>query len=180
MSKLINEDLQFVIDAFTTFGEAGGARQLGISRGMFRSRLATARARGLVGGCLTPAGLASREIDATQKVMDDAHALAQAQLAVLPIPTTKATVGRTQEEFVRTFDDEFIIPNKIKQALAKLGNGWLYEEEFRKMAEIGTVGFFRFRGQFTDHIVVIKGPHPKRIWVGTKSQAEAFRKRVAQ
>jgi hypothetical protein len=71
------------------------------------------------------------------------------------------------------------VPNKIKEGLAKLGNGWLYEEEFRKgILQIPTAALARYRDEFSDHIVVIKGAHPKRIWVGTKLQAEAFRKRV--
>ena len=164
--KLTDEQLQPIIDAFVTYGEAQGARYMGLARGTFRSRLAAARARGLVGTQLPPTAP-----DATPPL---------AAVLVVPsvAPRGKEKIGRSFNDFVEAHDDDFIVPSKIRKTLAKLGTGWLYEEEFRKLTEIPTAAFARYRDQFMDHIVIIKGSHPKRVWVGSTDQAAEFRKRV--
>lgn len=85
--------------------------------------------------------------------------------------------GRSLNEFRETHDKNFIVPKKIKAALAALGGGWEYEMAFAKMAGISLGDLSAYRSMFEeDHVVVIGGS--KRAWAGTKLAAEKMRAMV--
>lgn len=90
-------------------------------------------------------------------------------------PTVK---GKTLEEFRSVHDKNYIVPKKIKDALAKLGDSWEYEVDFMKTAGISTTDLVSFREQFEAHIVVVKSngsSHRKNVWAGTVSFASKLR-----
>lgn len=85
--------------------------------------------------------------------------------------------GRSLNEFRETHDKNFIVPKKIKAALAALGGGWEYEMAFAKLAGISLGDLSAYRSMFEeDHVVVIGGS--KRAWAGTKAAAEKMRAMV--
>lgn len=83
--------------------------------------------------------------------------------------------GKSLEDFRAEHDKGFIVPRKIKEALAKLGEGWLYEVEFLKLAHLSTTDLATYREEFADHIVNVGGRTPKRVWVGTKALAQKMK-----
>lgn len=86
--------------------------------------------------------------------------------------------GRTVADFRAAHDKSFIVPQKIRDALKKLGDGWEYELELMKIAGLSTTDLAIFREQFQDHIVLTGGKNPKRVWCGTKELAEKLRAMV--
>lgn len=93
--------------------------------------------------------------------------------------TTKKT-GKSLEDFRSTHDKNFVIPNRIKDGLAKLGEeNWEYEFEFMKLCEVSQTDFARFRDQFEDFFLVVNvGRNPKRVWAGSKKLAAKMREMV--
>ena len=92
--------------------------------------------------------------------------------------TTIASKGKTLEEFRSMHDKNYIVPRKIKEALAKLGEGWEYEGEFIKLAGLAHTDLATFRDQFEDHIVAVKtngSSHRKNVWAGTVAFATKLR-----
>lgn len=88
----------------------------------------------------------------------------------------QAKAGKSLEAFRAAHDKNYIVPTKIKVALAKLGaEGWEYEVDFMKLAQLSTTDLANFREQFTDHVVEVGGRNAKRVWVGTKSFATKLR-----
>ena len=83
--------------------------------------------------------------------------------------------GKSLGEFRATYDRNFIVPQKIKAALAKLRGGWEYEVDFARLAGASLMDIGRVREQFADHLVVV-GRDGRRAWAGTKATAEAMRK----
>lgn len=92
--------------------------------------------------------------------------------------TTKPKIGRSLDEFRAAHDKNYIVPQKIKAALAKIGDGWEYEIEFLKLAGLSTTDLAMFREQFSDFTVATPGKNPKRIWAGTKELARKLREMV--
>jgi len=91
----------------------------------------------------------------------------------------KKTTGKTLEDFRATHDKSFVVPNKIKAGLEKLGpNNWEYELEFSKLAEVGLPDLGTFRDQFEDFWFVLPGRNPKRVWAGSKALATKMREMV--
>lgn len=90
---------------------------------------------------------------------------------------TKPKAGRSLEEFRSSHDKSFIVPNKIKAALATIDNGWVYEGELVKLAGISPTDLGVYRSLFEEHIVMLKGTEHggKRAWAGTKAAAEKMR-----
>jgi len=86
------------------------------------------------------------------------------------------TVGRSVEEFRAAHDKNFILPRKIKDALAKLGRGWAYEMEFVKLAGVSLGDLANYRGMFDQHIVLVE--RTRRAWAGTKTVAEELREMI--
>ena len=97
-----------------------------------------------------------------------------------PQPTSTKAPGRGLDEFKSTFDKSFIIPNKIRAALTKLGNGWEYDANFAKLAELSIADLSAYRSQFAEFQVELKqgNERGKRVWAGTKATAERMRAMV--
>lgn len=83
--------------------------------------------------------------------------------------------GRDLQAFRSAHDKSYTIPLKIKAGLAELGDSWEYETEFQRRIGVANVDFSRYRDQFEDHVVMVGGKNPKRIWAGTKSFAVSLR-----
>jgi len=81
--------------------------------------------------------------------------------------------GKTLAEFRASHDKSFIVPQKIKEGLKKLGGGWEYEVNFLKLAGLSTTDLANHRDAFTDHIVLVD--RTKRVWCGTKELANKLR-----
>lgn len=90
--------------------------------------------------------------------------------------TTKAT-GKSLADFRAVHDKSFVVPNKIKAGLEKLGNdGWEYEADFIKLCGLNINDFGRFRDQFGDNIVAFKQDgRDRRIIAGSKALAAKMR-----
>lgn len=101
---------------------------------------------------------------------------AQKQKAVTPNAKTQ---GRTLADFRSEHDKSFIVPQRIRDALKKLGNGWEYEVGFMRLASLSTTDLAAYRDEFSDHIVMVGGRNTKRVWVGTKELAAQMRQMIA-
>lgn len=89
-------------------------------------------------------------------------------------------VGRTIDEFRAAYDKSFIVPQKVKAALEKLGDGWLREMDFAKLAGVNPNDLAAFREMFEDHIVALNGSERgKRAWAGTKALAKRLREMLS-
>jgi hypothetical protein len=86
------------------------------------------------------------------------------------------TAGRPISDFRAAHDKGFIIPTRIREGLAKLGDGWVYEGEFCKLAGIGAQDLANHREPFVDHIVLVE--RTKRVWAGSKRTAAKLREMV--
>lgn len=98
-------------------------------------------------------------------------------------PATKATgnkkiVGRTVGEFRETYDRDFIVPRRIREAIKALGASWLYEVEFAKLAEVSLSDLGTYRSMFEDKYVVTIRRDGKRAWAGTPKIAQELREMV--
>lgn len=83
-------------------------------------------------------------------------------------------------DFKAAHDKNFIVPEKIKAGLAKLGNdGWEYEVEFGKMAGVGTNDIAKFREQFGEYVLLVKSEkRERRVWAGSKALANKMREMI--
>lgn len=96
-------------------------------------------------------------------------------------PQPKPT-GRSLDEFRAAHDKSYIVPRKIRAALATLGpGGWAYEAEFIKLAGVSHTELGAYRTQFEEHVVTLRGTEHsgRRAWAGTKALAEKLRAMVA-
>lgn len=84
--------------------------------------------------------------------------------------------GKTLADFRAAHDKSYIIPQRIKEGLKKLGDGWEYEAAFMKIAGLSTTDLANYREGFTDHIVLVE--RTKRVWCGTKALADKLRAMV--
>lgn len=86
-----------------------------------------------------------------------------------------AKIGNDTGAFRAAHDKSFIIPNRIREGLKKLGNKtWLYEADFIKLCGgISTTDFSRFREGFTEYFFEARtiGGSPKKVWCGSKEYA---------
>lgn len=89
--------------------------------------------------------------------------------------TQTKTTGKDFEAFRAAHDKSFIVPKKIREGLAKLGESWLYEAEFMKLCSLSQTDFAAYRDQFTDFYVTVGGRTAKRVWAGTKAFANKLR-----
>lgn len=90
--------------------------------------------------------------------------------------------ARSLDEFRSSHDRSYIVPNKIRAALAALGSdGWAYEGEFVKLATISLTELGAYREQFQEFIVTLKGTEHggRRAWAGSKATAEKMRRMVS-
>lgn len=80
--------------------------------------------------------------------------------------------GKDLAQFRAAHDKSFIVPKKIREALAELGDGWEYEKEFVQRCGLAQVDFAAYRDEFTEYYVSVGGKNPKRCWAGTKTYAK--------
>jgi hypothetical protein len=98
----------------------------------------------------------------------------------------KKMAGRSLADFRATYDKSFIVPQRVKAALAMLAaNGdedcWRYESEFVKLAGVSIIDLGNVRSQFGEHVVVLekRGDSSKRIWCGTKAVANKIKEMLS-
>lgn len=85
--------------------------------------------------------------------------------------------GHSLDDFRQKHDKGYIVPKKIKEALKELGQSWVYEAEFMRLAGISSTDLSTYREEFVDdHVVVVD--RTKRVWCGTKGFAEKLREMV--
>lgn len=92
-----------------------------------------------------------------------------------PSTVPKPAAGKSLADFRAEHDKSFIVPKRIRDAIAKLGDGWLYEVEFLRLAGLSTTDLATYRDEFAEHTVNVGGRTPKRVWVGTKALAQTMR-----
>lgn len=96
-------------------------------------------------------------------------------------PVAKAAAkSKTLGDFRAVHDKDFVVPEKIKAGIAKLGkDGWDYEPEFMRLCGLGTNDFARYREQFAEFYVTVGGSKSsKRAWAGTKETAAKMKEMV--
>jgi len=146
-----------LLEALRILKATGGIREAAkaakMSFGGFRSRLATAKKRGLT---LT---------NANTKSNGKANG--------------KLKSGRSLQDFRAEYDKDFIVPQKISDALRILGDGWEYEVQFAKLASVGLVDLASYRDAFAEHVVVL-GREGRRAWAGTKEAAAKMREMLGR
>lgn len=100
------------------------------------------------------------------------------------MPTTtppKKAGGKDLEAFRAAHDKSFIVPTRIKEALAALGDSWEYEGEFIKRCGVSQTDFAAYRDKFLEFTIETPGAggnRGKRVWAGTKAFAAKLREVV--
>jgi hypothetical protein len=89
-----------------------------------------------------------------------------------------AAKGKDLETFRSLHDKSFIVPKKIRDGLAALGDSWEYEVEFLKRCSLANQDLAMYRDQFADFYVDTPGRNPKRVWAGSKKFATQLRERL--
>jgi transcriptional regulator with XRE-family HTH domain len=85
---------------------------------------------------------------------------------------------KTLADFRKEYDKDYIVPEKIKQALKDLGpDGWEYESLFSKQAGVSMADLSAYREGFSDFVVVLRR-ESKRIWAGSKKLAAQLREMI--
>jgi hypothetical protein len=92
-----------------------------------------------------------------------------------PNAASKVAAGKSLIDFRAEHDKSFIVPKRIRDGLAKLGNGWLYEVEFLRLTGLSTTDCAAYREEFSEYLVTVGGRVTKRIWVGSKELAKKMR-----
>lgn len=86
-------------------------------------------------------------------------------------PKTKA--GKSVAAFRAAHDKSFIVPQRIREGLKKLGDGWEYEVDFMRVCGgLATTDIAAFRAEFSDFWFETGGRNPKRVWCATKELAK--------
>jgi len=90
--------------------------------------------------------------------------------------------GRPPEDFQKEHDQSYIVPARIREGLAELGDTWEYEADFMKRIGCNAPMVTPYRDQFAEFIVDIKPragrSHSKRAWAGSKKLADKLREMV--
>jgi hypothetical protein len=95
-----------------------------------------------------------------------------------------ATAKNTLSSLRATHDRRVVIPNKIRTALAamaKSGDEWKYDEEFRKLAGVSPADLKEFRDdkEFKDLWAEMPATNGRRdvrrVWFATKKLADAWK-----
>lgn len=90
--------------------------------------------------------------------------------------------GKDLDAFRAAHDKAFIVPKRIKDALAELGDSWEYEGEFIRRCGVSTADFAAhrepFMADFTVETASAGGNRGKRVWAGTKAFAAKIRERL--
>ena len=90
--------------------------------------------------------------------------------------------GKTLADLRATHDKNVVIPNRIKEGLAKMaaaGSEWEYESDFIKLTGTSTTDFAKFREQFIDFWAELPSANgrssARRAWFATKKLADAWK-----
>jgi hypothetical protein len=86
--------------------------------------------------------------------------------------------GKDLEMFRAAHDKSYIVPRRIKEGLAALGESWEYEGEFIRRCGISQTSFAAHREEFKDFFVETAGNNGnrgKRVWAGSKAFAAKLR-----
>lgn len=153
---LSNAELIAAATAYAAHG-ARGAEQLGIPERTYRDRVAKARLAGLL----------------TMQVQPAAPTLADIGKPV--------AAAKNIADFRAAHDNDFIVPNKIRDGIKRLGvDRWMYEQDFAKFCNIGHAQFSIYRDQFSEYIVLTSGGNnAKRVWTGSSDFANRLRAMVS-
>ena len=92
--------------------------------------------------------------------------------------TPQGAQPRALGEFLARHDKATIVPARIREGLAKLGGGWMYEAEFLQLAHITPVDMGMYRDQFAAHWMQTPGDRAKRAWFGRAEDCASMRERV--
>ena len=90
----------------------------------------------------------------------------------------KKVSGKDLEAFRAMHDKSFIVPKRIQEGLAALGDSWEYEAEFIKRCAVSQTDFAAYRDQFKDFFLETGGTggaRGKRVWAGSKAFAKKLR-----
>jgi hypothetical protein len=85
-------------------------------------------------------------------------------------------IGRTTTEFCDSHAPLIAVTDKVRNALTRLGDRWLYQDEFRKAAGVTNDELEEVAMTFYSHIVSTK---TRVIWVGNIVKATEFRAMVS-
>ena len=127
---------------------------------------------GTVKGAARAAGISPA---AMRKRLQSAGVLEKGKHMSTASTTPSKAKARSLADFRETYDKDTIIPKKLDAAIAELGEGWLYESEFVKLAGVSYMDLTAFRDAYSAHIVYIKRDS-KRVWAGTPEVAEQMRR----
>lgn len=84
--------------------------------------------------------------------------------------------GKSLDQFKAAHDKSFIIEKRLKDALAELGEGWLYESELMRSARIGPGEITRLREKFAKFTLIVgRRGKQKHVWAGTPALAKKLR-----
>ena len=92
--------------------------------------------------------------------------------------TEPKTKGRSIQDFRENHDKSYMVPKRIRDAIEKLEDSWLYEMEFMKLAGISSTDIGTYRDEFEEFwfSASYSGRNSaKRIWCGTKALANKLR-----
>lgn len=87
----------------------------------------------------------------------------------------------TLADFKAKFDQDVVVPNKIKAALAALGKegqeAWEFEMDFVKRAGLSQTQLGTYRGQFEKHVVLVRetGRSERKVWFADAKVASKAR-----
>lgn len=91
----------------------------------------------------------------------------------------KSTPGMSLDDLDNKFNPNVIIPKRIIDALAKLGDNAMTAEDFRKFSNVSTTNLAMFASQFEEYQVTVRDSgKPKTLWCGTKAFAKKARERI--
>lgn len=100
----------------------------------------------------------------------------RARAAAAP-PPAGGPRARSLRDFAATYDKSTYVPARITAALKALGQGWLYEHELAKAADLSAMDVAQFREQFAEHVVSTPRDR-RRVWFGRVADAEYMRARI--
>lgn len=86
--------------------------------------------------------------------------------------------GKDLEAFRALHDKSYLVPKKITEGLAALGDSWEPEAEFIRRCGLSQTDMGTYRSQFQEFFVEVGGRNPKRLWAGTKKFAAAMRAKL--
>lgn len=87
----------------------------------------------------------------------------------------------TLSDFKAQFDQNVVVPNKIRAALAALqregAEAWEFESEFVKRSGLSQTQIATFRAQFEKHVVVVRatGRNERKVWFANPKTATKAR-----